>query len=359
MRFRLFRAKTLFVIGAGASYEVDLPVGAELLQQIVRFLSYEFEWNRPKSGDIAIFDALKLIFNEGGSVTTLNRHLIAGARLTKSAQQALSIDNVIDALEDPEVELIGKLGIARSILGAESTSGKFRPNREDGIELEVKNFSNTWYSSLTKLLTEGVKRSSVGTIFDNVEIINFNYDRCLEHYLPFSLSNYYDRPLEDMQQLLHKLKIHRPYGVVGRLPWMSGLGPTVRFGDSSARSLAAVAQQIRTFTEQVEDGTARQSMQAAVRSADRIIFLGFAFHRQNVELIASEIQRHTQVIATSFGISASDRAVIKEELSVALEYSTEPHAESRADLATMTCNDFFNEYWRTLTAEAKNAVPLL
>ncbi len=32
----MFRAKTVFVIGAGASVEVGLPMGPELLKQIVK-----------------------------------------------------------------------------------------------------------------------------------------------------------------------------------------------------------------------------------------------------------------------------------------------------------------------------------
>lgn len=42
----VFRAKTLLVIGAGASFEVGLPVGHNLLASIAEMTHFQFEWNR-------------------------------------------------------------------------------------------------------------------------------------------------------------------------------------------------------------------------------------------------------------------------------------------------------------------------
>lgn len=157
----MFRAKTLFVLGAGASFEADLPVGDKLLEQIVALTDVRFEHYRQSHGDPLIVDALKIILNEGREVLQINQHLEAARRLGQSAQQGLSIDNVIDALEDKQIELVGKLGIVRAILKAEGGSSKFRrPDRYvDGINLT--NFKTTWYSSLTKLLTENRRVSDL------------------------------------------------------------------------------------------------------------------------------------------------------------------------------------------------------
>ena len=72
----MFRAKTVFVIGAGASVEVGLPMGSELLKQIVKLTDIKFEYYTHKSGDPAILEALKIILNENGEVTKLNQHLL-------------------------------------------------------------------------------------------------------------------------------------------------------------------------------------------------------------------------------------------------------------------------------------------
>jgi len=215
----MFRAKTVLVIGAGASVEVGLPMGSELLRQIVQLTDIRFDHRQKSSGDLAIVEALRLVLNEGAEVKLINEHLAAGWQLGRSAQQTLSIDNVIDALEDPQVELIGKLGIVRAILKAEAASSSFTAVNREPNTIDLNRFNNTWYSSLTKILTENIRKTQVKNLFSNLEIINFNYDRCLEHYLPISLSSYYGVHVEAIREVMQELVVHRPYGIAGRLPW--------------------------------------------------------------------------------------------------------------------------------------------
>lgn len=337
------------MVGAGASVEVGLPMGSDLLKQIVKLTHITFEHYSQKSGDPAIFEALKIILNEGGEVAKINQHLHAAWQLAESATQAISIDNVIDALEDPRVELVGKLGIVQAILKAEAASPAFKRVQNMPNTINLSKFADTWYGSLTKLLTENVRKSEIGSIFDNLEIVNFNYDRCLEHYLPFSLASYYGLEADAIREIMQDLTIHRPYGIAGRLPWQKGDGPSVGFGEGAPQQLADVAQQVRTFTERVEEGDELAAMRATIAGADRIVFLGFAFHRQNVELLAQQVQDHTEVVATTFGISKGDKAVIDDELQKAFQFQGMLN-EHRVKLADMTCNQFFKEYWRTLTA---------
>lgn len=353
----MFRANTVLVIGAGASVEVGLPMGPNLLNDIANRLDIAFDYNQQTNGDRVLYQALRLALNEDRSVDLSNSHLLAGRQLRESARQALSIDNVIDALEDPKVELIGKLGIVRAILHAEGASNMFRPPERGRDELQLAQFAPTWYSSLTQLLTENVRRSLVGDIFTNLQVINFNYDRCLEHYLPYSLANYYGLPLADAQRVVAKLRVHRPYGVAGRLPWQPGDAPAVQFGGGSAAEVAEVAPLIRTFTEQVEEGTLLEAMREAVAEAERIVFLGFAFHRQNMQLIGRPALENAEVLATAYGISRSDRGVIETELGDAL-WPDETPGQGQIQLAEMTCADLFRNYWRTLTAGPGNNGPM-
>ncbi|MCF8710422.1 hypothetical protein, partial [Rhizorhapis sp. SPR117] len=87
----MFRAKTVLVIGAGASVEVGLPMGPDLLKQIVKLTHITFEHYSQKDGDRAIYKALQIILNEGGEVTKMNQHLHAAWQLSESAMQALSM----------------------------------------------------------------------------------------------------------------------------------------------------------------------------------------------------------------------------------------------------------------------------
>ncbi len=43
--------KTVFVIGAGASKEANLPTGIELKDKISALLDIRFDWHDQKSGD--------------------------------------------------------------------------------------------------------------------------------------------------------------------------------------------------------------------------------------------------------------------------------------------------------------------
>jgi hypothetical protein len=346
----MFRARTLFVLGAGASAEVGMPIGSKLLEDVVKLTNIAYYHGRMSRGDAHLSEALKIALNEGGSVDRYNEHLHAAWQLAASAEQALSIDNVIDALEDEKVERVGKLGIVRAIHMAESQSDHFKDanGRFDGIV--VGKFKRTWFDYLTKLLTEGVRKSGIGHIFDNLEIINFNYDRCIEQYLPFSLASYYGLNVETVRALMPRLIVHRPYGVAGKLPWQGGDVPTVEFGGGSTQRTAEAATQIRTFTEQVEEGEALELMRASLSNAERIIFLGFAFHRQNVELIAAKTPDNAEIVATAFEVSKSDREVIEVELIIAFEFDGIASHE-RVKLADLPCAKFFQEYWRTLTAD--------
>ena len=77
----MFRAKTVLVIGAGASAEVGLPMGPQLLQQIVQLTNMTFDYNQLRTGDHVILDALKLCLDEGREVVKINEHLKAAWQL--------------------------------------------------------------------------------------------------------------------------------------------------------------------------------------------------------------------------------------------------------------------------------------
>jgi hypothetical protein len=56
----MFKTKTLFIVGAGASREFGLPTGAELKAQIAHLLDIRYEHGfSQESGDRLITEALK------------------------------------------------------------------------------------------------------------------------------------------------------------------------------------------------------------------------------------------------------------------------------------------------------------
>ncbi len=352
----MFRAKTVFVIGAGASFEVGLPLGTDLLGEIVKLTDIKFDYHRQISGDHVVLNALKIALDEGADVTKLNEHIKAGWQLAASSRQAKSIDAVIDALECPKVELVGKVGIARAILAAEESSRFFASERDYPDRIDIKKFEKTWYAQLSSILFDGLRKSEVDRVFENIEIINFNYDRCLETYLAHSIADYYGLKLSETQRIVQTLVMHRPYGSIGKLPWYGGERPHVQFGRAGPQDIASAAGQVRTFTEQVEEGEALNAIRKAISGADRIVFLGFGFHRQNIELIAQGVPKHCEILGTAHGLSNDAKGIIQDELRTAFEMYDEEQPK-RMNLAALTCADFIAEHSRRLAAEPLVLMP--
>ena len=348
----MFRSKTVLILGAGASAEVGLPVGSKLLDDICKLLDIRYELgNRMISGDHQISKALKFILDERGGVAIYNAHLGAGRQIANSAMQAISIDNIVDGLEDENIERMSKLGIVRAIQAAERSSKYFRSKEEHSAELRLNEFSGTWYRSLTQLLTEGVRKSEVERVFENLSVISFNYDRCIEAYLPRSISEYYGIEPGPVVDRFTEVPIYRPYGIAGELTWDRRTGFPRGFGGIDYKYLTDSSRLIRTFTQGVEDPASLVDMHAALKEAEQIIFLGFAFHRQNMELLECDVGRGTRVLATASGISESDREIVKEEMRASFRLPPiDRYQDVSIELVPVQCAELFQSHWRTITS---------
>lgn len=89
----------VLVIGAGASKEVNLPIGAELKSEIARLLDISFQRvSTQESGDCQITDALRLIASRAQGKTGNIKPLLEMCwRIRDAMPQAISIDNFIDS----------------------------------------------------------------------------------------------------------------------------------------------------------------------------------------------------------------------------------------------------------------------
>lgn len=350
----MFEARTVFVLGAGASQEVGLPVGSGLLEQICKLIEIRFDYMSQKNGDFLIVDALKIMLNEGREVERLNAHIQAAHQVLRSAEQGLSIDNIVDALENEEVERVAKLGIVRAIQLAEGASRCFAKPSDHRKELDLVSFNKSWYDSFTKAICEKRRKSEVARIFDNISIVSFNYDRCIERYLPFSIANYYGISTQEVIDIMPSLKIVRPYGIAGLLPWMKG--PPDKYQSENrldALRLANASEMIRTFTQGVADEATSQLIRQEISRAERIVFLGFAFHPQNMKILEAEVNQRTEVLATAHSASDNDKAAIKDSILRTFGFRTD--VNSSIVVAPETCSGLFKSYWRTITAPPSSA----
>jgi hypothetical protein len=94
-------------------------------------------------------------------------------------------------------------------------------------------------------------------------------------------------------------------------------------------------------------------MHAEMHLADRIIFLGFAFHDQNMALLNPERKlKRKEVYATAYGMSDNDVGVIRSQIvhfsgSLDREKLRDENVVIRNDLK---CADLFDQYTRSLPA---------
>jgi len=345
------KKKTVFVIGAGASKEAKLPTGYELKGNISRLLDIRFDWRDQKSGDYVICQALRLHVREHKEHPgDINPYIHEAWHIKDALPQAISIDNLIDAHRGNEkLALCGKLAIVRSILEAEKESTLFFERTRSDSNINFAALNNSWYLHFFQLLTENCGADDLEERFRSIALIIFNYDRCVEHFLRNALQNYYRISEARAGELVNSIDIFHPYGKVGLLPWQ-GTSNTMEFGvEPNPEQLLRLAQDIKTFTEGTDpDSSEILAIRSHMSSANRLVFIGFAFHKLNMKLILPDnvegIDAATiKVFCTTLGISESDKEVVAEMINELY------NCQLNIRMINVTCNELFTEYWRSLS----------
>ena len=346
--------KTLYIVGAGASSEANLPTGYELKEKIASLLDIRFERRRHTqlSGDSYICDALRIYVKQSEiQKKDINPYLHAAWRIRDAMPQAISIDSFIDTHnDDKKIELCGKLAIVRSILDAERKSLLYIDPSNSKNRLNFRGLEETWYKSFMQLLTENCTKESLSKRLKSIALIVFNYDRCIEHFLYNSLQNYYSLRPDEAGNLVNEIEIYHPYGVVGTLPWQSD--QSVAFGaELHAQKLLNLAHQIKTYTESTDPQSSEiLAIRNNVIKADYIVFLGFAYHKLNMKLLMPDIPiadslKVSSCFGTAKGISSSDCEIITAELRDFYKSSIkEIKIRNQLD-----CYRLFEEFWRSLS----------
>jgi hypothetical protein len=304
----MIKLDTTFVVGAGASVDYGFPLGEQLTKQIAEALNFK--------GGSSSSQAKELLRNaimvgcQRPDVQRDFRQLFEQARALQAAlTTASSIDAFLENHPDtPDFEFLGKMAIAACLAAAEHGSD-LRP-RHPGEMIDLARVENSWLARLFKtVIAPGVPRASVERIFDHASFIVFNYDRCVEHYFEQAIASHFMLDLTKAATIVQKhLRIVHPYGDLGALHGSDG---NVSFGQEyrpethgAGDGIYTMSQRLLTFTESKKaQGAKAKDM---IHKAQRLVFLGFGFGEQNVELlrVSSAVQ---QTRATVKGLSKSNR----------------------------------------------------
>ena len=185
-----------------------------------------------------------------------------------------------------------------------------------------------------------------------MKFVSFNYDRCLEQYLIYSLAVRFNIPIQEAQKLLIKNPVLHAYGSIDPLAtWHGGSGSV--FGAEQGYDLRESWKNIKTFSEEIDVNDEQlTAIRIAIAKADRLVFLGFAFHQPNMRLLDPGIRiRAKQIYATAFGMSLNDRQLIEQELQNewgAHDRDSGIHGKPAITIVDQTCEKFMADYQRTL-----------
>jgi hypothetical protein len=252
---------------------------------------------------------------------------------------AQSIDDFLDQHRtNSYLKQYGKAAIVKTILEAERSS-KLYFNAYNGEAFDPTRFGDTWFMRFMHMLGRGIPTEDVRQIFDNLAFIVFNYDRCLEWFLTNALQMTYGIPAEMAEGIVGDLRIIHPYGSVGDAPFGFDRADYFRLGGD-----------IKTYTEQIAAADVIAQLTAEVERADAIVFLGFAFHSQNLLMLnPPKPMKPKSVYGTAYKMSDADVGVVTEQIA---SFFAPVDSRTRARIRLenkLTAAGLFDHYAKSLT----------
>ena len=346
----MLKKPTVLILGAGAGVEINMPLGEGLSSKIATSVDIWYEHGYvKKSGNDFVIEALKKLAKK--TDTDFNQYREKGVVISKAVKLSRSIDNYVNAYRhDPMIQEVAKIAIVQTILDAERESYVHVDEGKHPFVFRSEGSVNkSWMNDLFYLLHIGRFADELDGFFDNLTIINFNYDRCIEQFFFYILKQFYhEKTREYIGDLItKKLKVIHPYGYLGRLSWQGPAG-SVPFGAHPSQvDLHTLSQGIKTYTERVDDDAILQDIGQVLGEAHQIIILGFHYHLQNMELLGSRkgfAKKNTGVFvfSTQVNRSPADIAVIEGYLSALLDGRRTSTASSFKD--ECDCKTLFKNF---------------
>ena len=246
------------------------------------------------------------------------------------------------------VEAFGKLAVAVFTLQSENRSSlRAMPQPNAVLPLQTGDY---WLLELAKLVTAGVPRSRLATALDNVAFVSVTYDRAIPHLIPFMMATAYGMPLDEARAITAAgLQMYYPCGSVGRLPWQVGDAPEAEWGDEQAADMVGIAAELRVADEALDNGVALAAMRRSIAESARLVFLGFDFAPQSLDLlIDGNLSHGPELVIGGDGLSAPNRAAALR----LLKRKTGTEQDERVIVSEGKCLDLLKDYSLLLESEA-------
>ncbi|MEO9297067.1 hypothetical protein [Devosia alba] len=251
-------------------------MGKDLSERIAASAKVDLDhWGTPANS--LSFSILDLLRRKSDDIPKLNAWLGALRQITTGIHLKRSIDSFIDQhADDADIAQMGKLMIALRIVEAEARADALRLSDRGRLNLKNPVLEASWLDQFASMLFDGLRADALEDLGENLAVICFNYDRCIEHYLTHALINTYSVTDHEAARLVDRLNIVHPYGKLGSLG-------KVPFGPQNP-DFWAISNNLKTFSESADTEIVEKT-KAAILDAEQLVFLGFSFGRQNMELM--------------------------------------------------------------------------
>jgi hypothetical protein len=292
---------TVLILGAGASQPYGFKTGQAQL-----------DWAR--SLDVSVLPT-----EIGPFPRTLVPQLQSALRNTGER----SIDAMLRA--DSPLLPAAKALMARDLLRAERSTIPLGPEKD-------AYWYRTLYAALPRSTLEEFRRAPV-------TIYTFNYDRSLDDFLWRALTQAF--PLASGVEIAQALDCIGPFHLHGRLGRLCAESPggeeiipyggDLSTGNVTSSDAKAAADQIKLISETTALDEFFMRARDAIASADCVVFLGFAFHPDNLGKFQLQncLRASTQVFASAYRLTQQQVAHIGTKHGITVTFGHENDDVSR------------------------------
>jgi hypothetical protein len=271
----MLKRKTVFVLGAGASVPFGFPTGAELSREIVE---------RSNTGEY-VYNTLKGTGFGDQQIERFRQSFFGSGR------------NSIDAFLEhrPDHLEIGKAAIAATLIPYERHERVFTFDNGNWLRYLFDQM-NTSFDQFGK---------------NELSIVTFNYDRCVEYFLFTALKNSYGKPDAECIEAVNQIPIIHLHGELGPLPWQDQNG---REFTPALDNIGTATRNMRIIHEELEEGRYNDFRLAHQMMLDayRVYFLGFGFNKLNVDRLDIRGLQPEKCHTTAIGLSSHEMKQVSQ-----------------------------------------------
>ena len=259
---------TVLILGAGASFPYDFPLGRDLLFKICDQSAGLQAADRSHRKYVErIFSLTHANVDDLREFSDLLRHSMAP-----------SVDRFLES--NPDFIRIGKAAIAYALIPYEQET------------ILIRNETLKWYEFLFSHL-----QTPMADEFkeNRLSIITYNYDRSLEHFLFIAIKNCYRLSEHEANELLQSIEIIHLHGQLGSYYFGSDQYRAYR-PDISNSILQRCVDGIKIIHEDISDEPQFEQARTLIAQARRVCFLGFGYDKTNMDRLKIKeiMQQNTQ-----------------------------------------------------------------